>query len=94
MVALVPEIVVSGGIADYQSAEAPVTDENVGTKTENEVRYVEVARREHGIRKRVGGGCLEKQIGWSADSKRRVWPDWLILAQVARVEPRGEAVEL
>jgi len=94
VVAVFAKIVVSGGIADDQTAESPIANENVGTQPENEVRYVEVARREHGIRKRVGGSCLEKQIGWSADSKCRVWRDWLILAHVARVEPRGEAVEL
>jgi hypothetical protein len=91
--AALPELMVSGRVANHEAAKPTVAYEDVGTETENEVRYVKVTGCEHGIRKRVGGSRLEEQIGRSADSKCRVWPNWLIALQVARVEPRGEAVQ-
>ena len=87
MVAVIAKFMMTGGVSDHQATESTVADQDIGTETENEVRYVEVARREHGIRKRVGGSCLEEQVGRTTDAECGVWPDWLITTHAAGVEP-------
>jgi hypothetical protein len=72
---------VSRGIPDDEATKAFVADQNVRTEAEHKIRKLEVTRDQDGIRKLVGGGSFEIEIGWSANAKRGVWRENLVTSE-------------
>ena len=90
---LVAELVRACGVPDDQPAKAAIADQDIGAKAKNEVGYIRLARREHGIRKRIGGRRFEEQVGGSADLERRVRRERLRFGEAcSRVQARWRVV--
>ena len=81
------------GVPDDQPAKAAIADQDVGAEAKNEVGYIRLARREHGIRKRIGGRRLVEQVGGTADLERRVRRERFVAAKVLGIQARGESFE-
>src|SRR5438093_1062860 len=90
---LLLELEVSGSVSDDETSEAFVADQNVGAEAEDEVGNLEVARREHGVRKLVGGGGFEVEVGWSTDTKGGIRSEQLVTPEARRLRscrrPKG-----
>jgi len=93
-IALIPELVRVRGVPDYQPPEAAIANQNIGSEPKDEVRYTSLARREHGIRKRIGGRRLVEQVGRAADLERRVRSERFVPAKVRGIQARAESLEI
>src|SRR5689334_4799187 len=84
---------VTGRVSYDEPAKTSVADQDIGTKSQHEIRYVELASDEHCVRELVGCASFEVEVSRSANSKCGVWAKWLIASQ-ARRSPRQRLARL
>src|SRR3954471_11673899 len=80
VVAAVAKVVSSSDVADHEPAKSLITDQNVRAEAEHEVRNVELACDQDGIRELVRRASFEVQIRRAADAKRGIWRENFVTA--------------
>jgi hypothetical protein len=71
-------------VSDDQATKSLITDENVCSKAEHEIRHIELTRERHGVRELVRSASFEVEVGRSADAKGRIRCEQFIATQSRR----------
>lgn len=69
---VVGELKPARGVSNYKSAEAFITDENIGSKTEDEIWNIELTCRLNCICQIIGGRGIVKEIRRTTNAERGV----------------------
>jgi hypothetical protein len=83
---LTVEPVCPGAVADDEAAKAGVTNQNVRTKPEHEMRYIDCPRERNRLCEIVRRRGIVQEICGTADAKRGVRSEQLALAEACEVE--------
>lgn len=82
---IVHELEVARDVADDEAAKSLVTDEDVGSQTEDEVFDIEITGGCYGPCQIIGRCCIVKEIGGTADLERGVLSKRLVALEPLRV---------